>query len=133
MSNPTDTATALRNYLWDIGGKGNIKNLYSRLYPRQLEKDKYPPLVENNILYTYTTEKSLLRGILNFLTTDREHLFIVYKYNNKIRLYLNIFGIIPTVIKTIENPSYFYPGPLPYKEIAYVVNPKEKKHKVNYH
>ena len=37
-----------------------------RLYPRQLEKDKYPPLVENNILYTYTTEKSLLRGILLF-------------------------------------------------------------------
>ncbi|MGE7843619.1 HNH endonuclease [Lysinibacillus sp. NPDC093712] len=126
----SNTAAALRNYLWDKVGKGNIKNLYSRLFPRQLEKDKYPPfVVKNNILYTYPTEKMLLRNTEKILTKDREHIFIVYTYNNKIRLFLNIFGMIPAVIETIESPSYFYPGPSPYKEIAYVVNPKEKKHK----
>lgn len=122
----SDTAAALRNYLWDIGGKGNVKNLYSRHYPRRLGKDKYPPFkVENNIFSTYTSENILL----NFLTTDGEHIFFVYKYNNRIRIYLNIFGMIPAVIETLEGPSYFYPGPLPYKEITYVVNPMEKKHK----
>ncbi|MEY9974982.1 hypothetical protein ABH966_005400 [Lysinibacillus sp. RC46] len=126
----SDTAAALRIYLWDIDGKGNIKNLYSRLFPHQLEKEKYPPfVVENNILHTYSSEKVLLNGIMNFFTSDSEHIFIVYKYNNKIRLYLNIFGMIPAVIETLESPTYFYPGPLPYKEMAYVVNPKEKKHK----
>lgn len=44
---------------------------------------------------------------MKILTKDREHIFIVYKYNNKIRLFLNIFGMIPAVIETIESTSFF--------------------------
>ncbi|MGE7694970.1 HNH endonuclease [Lysinibacillus sp. NPDC094177] len=126
----SDTAEALRNYLWDEEGRITVKNLNSRLFPYQIKKETFPPFtIEGNIIYTYTTENMLLDNILGSLISDKEHIFIIYKYNNKLRLFLNIFGHMNAVIETLESPSYFYPGPVPYKEMAYVIHPKEKKHK----
>jgi|GEM_PF-6162170 len=110
-----------------------VKNLHSRLFPFQIKKEKILAFsIKDNIIYTYTTEKMLLDNILDSLISDKEHIFIIYKYNNKLRLFLNVFGHLNAVIETLESPSYFYPGPVPYKEIAYVIHPKEKKHKEFY-
>lgn len=124
------TAAALRNYLWDEEGKATVKKLDSSLFPFQIKKEKFPAFtIKDNIIYTYTTENMLLDNISNSLINDKEHIFFIYKYNNRLRLFLNIFGHVNAVIETLESPSYFYPGPVPYKESAYVIHPKEKKHK----
>ncbi|MDV7763997.1 MULTISPECIES: HNH endonuclease [Peribacillus] len=124
------TANLLRNYLWDPNGKDAIVNLQSKLYPFDVTKDTLPSYIQQgNTVYTTPNEGMEIEVLIQTLGIENEHIFAVYRHKGKLRLFLSIFGKINAVIDTCESPDHFYLGPVLYKDTAYIVHPKEKKHK----
>ena len=124
------TAIALRNYLWNINGSETVKNLQAKLFPFEITDKNLPSFtIDKNVILTYPNEGMEIEVILRSLKIDREHIFAVYEHKGKLRLFLSIFGHINALVDTIERPTHFFLGPVPFKDTAYVIDPKNKKHK----
>lgn len=123
------TAVELRNYLWGVNGNEKVKNIPSTLYPFNVTKEQLPSFsVDGNVVRVVPNEGMEIEYILKSLNIEKEHIFAVYKHKKKLRLFLSIFGKINAVIDTLESSSHFFLGPVSYKDTAYVIHPKNKKH-----
>ncbi|MCM3584264.1 HNH endonuclease [Mesobacillus maritimus] len=126
----SQTATLLRDYLWDSTGASQIKKLTSGLFPYELNKSIPSFYKEGNVIYSTQPDGMEMEVLLSTLDVKLEHLFAYYPNRGKVRLYLSIFGHLNCYIDTIENYDTFFKGPVQPISKAIINYPKEKRYEL---